>query len=266
MSIGQWLAHATKQLQVAGIATARLDALILLSDTLVQDKNWLLAHADEQLDPQAQQLLNALLLRRQQREPLAYIRGKQAFFGHTFSVTPDVLIPRPETETLLELLLAIPDLPGKTLIDVGTGSGCIAISAKQSAPRLHCIGLDISPSALRIARQNATQLGANVDFKESDLLQNYCGPADIIAANLPYVDSSWHRSPETNYEPLQALFAGDSGLALIKQLFLQATALQTSGDRLFLEADPRQHQTILGAAQAYQLEETQGFILQLRRL
>ena len=209
-----------------------------------------------------------LLRQRLQHIPLAYLLGHKEFYGRTFAVTPDVLIPRPETETLIDIAreLTLPDAP--TVCDVGTGSGCIAITLALELPQSVLYATDISPAALDIARHSATALSANVTFVHSNLLDAFHNPAkiqnlqskirfDLIVANLPYVDPSWQRSPETDHEPSLALFAEDNGLALISQLIAQAPACLTKNGRLLLEADPEQHDMIVRQARQHGFRELQ---------
>ena len=260
----QWLEQATATLRRAGIPSARLDAQLLLAEVLGKEKTWLLAHPEHSLTQPELIKLSRYLERRSNREPLAYIRGYTEFYGRKFTVSPDVLIPRPETETIVETLHRLPP-PGK-LVDVGTGSGCIAITAKLEFPELEVFGVDINPEALAVARQNATQLRAAVEFKIGDLLDGFPFTVDVITANLPYVDEQWTRSPETAFEPDGALFAGQGGLELIKELLTQIPSCLKPGGYVLLEADPRQHTQLqeLGKAAGLTPVATEGFICTLR--
>lgn len=268
MTIQKWLIDATTTLVEAGVPSARLDALILLSDELGQTKAQLLAHDDETLSQEQFDSLEMKLQRRTAREPMAYIRGHQEFYGRDFVVTPNVLIPRPETETLIELLetLDVEQLP--TLADIGTGSGTIAITAKLEHPDWHVIATDVSEDALAVARDNAARLEADIAFTQGSLLHALSEPVDIIAANLPYVDRAWERfSPETDYEPALALFADNSGLQLIYDLLDQSSDLLNENGHILLEADPEQHDAILSYAKTKSLRhvQTEGYIVVLSR-
>lgn len=268
MTIQRWLIDATHTLVEAGIPSARLDALILLSDELGQTKAQLLAHDDESLTQEQFDNLEMKLQRRTAREPMAYIRGRQEFYGRDFLVTPDVLIPRPETEMLIELLetLDVEQLP--TLADIGTGSGAIAITAKCEHPDWQIIATDVSEEALSVARRNASQLNADITFLNGPLLEPLTEPVDIIAANLPYVDQAWERfSPETGYEPALALFADNSGLQLIYDLLDRAPDALNEGGFILLEADPEQHDAIVSYARTKSLRHvsTEGYIVVLGR-
>lgn len=267
-TVDTFLRQATDELRGAGIASARLDALVLLADVLQRDKAWLIAHGDENVPPELIDNLWSQVNRRKTREPLSYIRGKQEFFGRAFTVNPSVLIPRPETETLIELLLAL-ELPREgSLVDVGTGSGVIAITAKCERPDLHVYGLDVSEEALSVARTNAANLHADIALIQSNLLQNAPStPAFAIVANLPYVDINWQRSPETNFEPEVALFAEDGGKALILELIEQSTTHLRKGGYLLLEADPVQHEsiTLFAGHRGFSLHASQDYALVFTR-
>jgi release factor glutamine methyltransferase len=251
MDVATFLQLATAKLTTAGINTARLDALVLLSGIFGRDKAWVLAHDDETLTPAQESTLLTSLDRRAKREPLSYIRGFQEFYGHQFKVTPDVLIPRPDTEALVELLLGLPLQNNACIIDVGTGSGAIAVSIKLARPSFDVYATDISPAALAVARDNAQLLGAEITLEQSNLLSQMSTlRPNCIVSNLPYVDETWKRSAETNYEPGLALFAQDKGLELIKRLITQSKQALGTESFLLLEADPRQLGSIRSFAAA----------------
>ena len=211
-------------------------------------------------------------------KPLAYKRGWQNFYGRDFIVTPDVLIPRPETEQLIDIVLNLAGksyLPGvkatprilprtPKILDVGTGSGCIAITLQLELPKASVVGVDISEKALRIAQKNATKFGVSPHlFIISNLLQNVKFTPDLIVANLPYVDKTWDwLDMETlKYEPNEALYATEHGLKLIYKILNEAHKLGVV--RIILEADPCQHDEIVkyAAKNSYALHEKRGFIL-----
>lgn len=199
------------------------------------------------------------------------------FYGRDFVVTPDVLIPRPETEMMVDAVLnlcgkaylpgvkpSMPKLPQDCrILDVGTGSGCVAITLALELPRAKVTACDISEKALKVAQENVSQLGIKVGFLQSDLLDKVIGDFDIVVANLPYVDANWAWIDKEALvkEPAIALYAEDEGLALIKKLINQAAERKTP--YLILEADPCQHKQIVKYAgtHGYQLLETRGFIL-----
>ena len=258
MVIRIWLRDAAEQLADVGIASALLDAEIILAHTLRKSRTWLHAHDDEAISPRELEIANARLDLRLDRTPVAYIVGHKWFYGRLFKVSPATLIPRPESEVLIELLNTYITQDMKTLIDVGTGSGCLGITAKLDHPHLTVTLTDISRHAFTIAESNAEALGADVAVIRSDLLASTPHTTDIIIANLPYVDRSWERSPETNYEPELALFADKNGVALIFELIAQAVPRLRSNGLLILEADPYQHARIVAFAIAGGLVHVAG--------
>lgn len=268
MNISAWLMQATKRLKAIGITSARLDAELLLAETLRRPRTYLHAHLDEPIDPRRYDIAEARLDLRLDRVPLAYIVGYKEFYGRRFSVTPQVLIPRPESEAMIELLLELSgsDVTPKTLLDVGTGSGCLGITAKLERPLLRVILSDTSNRALAVAAKNADMLGAEVTLQTQSLLSGQLEPLDYMLANLPYVDRSWQQSPELQHEPGQALYASDQGLALIKKLLEQAPRHLTPDGYLLLEADQRQHSTLIthAARQGLAHVTTRGLIVALR--
>ena len=239
MTIETALNLATDRLHIANSTSARLDAEILLAFTLRVDRTWLHAHNNQELHAEEQTLFEDLITQRTQHYPIAYIVGQREFYGREFTVTPDVLIPRPETEALIEFVLN-GDFFNPTILDVGTGSGAIAITLAAEMPNAIVTASDISPVALEVARKNAVALDANVAFVQSDLLTNIPGQYTIIVANLPYVDHTWPVSPDTIFEPELALFAADHGLALIKRLIVEAKDHLLKNGVLLLELDTRQ--------------------------
>jgi release factor glutamine methyltransferase len=207
----------------------------------------------------------------------AYQDGYQDFYGRDFIVTPDVLIPRPETEQIIDVVLNLagkPYLPGvkpsqrvlpknPKIVDVGTGSGCIAITIKKELPEAEVTAVDVSKPAIKIAQKNAKKLGAPTSIIISNLLEKVKFTPNLVVANLPYVDKNWDWLDRTalNQEPEIALFADDEGLSLIKKLIDQAA--EKGVKYLVLEADPCQHAKIKQYAKLknYQLLEIRGFIL-----
>jgi len=267
-TIKTWLADATDKLSEADISSARLDAHLLLQDVLGKDAMWLRAHDDSKITPRHLEELNDYIERRQNREPLAYIRGFVEFYGRKYIVSPETLIPRPETETLVQKAVELPLQPSSRAIDVGTGSGCIGISIKLARPDILMLQSDISERALEIAERNASRLGAHSTFILSDLLTGYTGDKfDLIVANLPYVDAAWETSPEVDAEPSLAIYAQDGGLQLIKELLDQAPAHLQRGGYVLLEADPRQFDAIWSYAQkgGYAVLGTDGYTISLQR-
>lgn len=269
MIIDEWLREASADLKKADIPSARLDAELILAHTIRQTRTFLHAHGSDELSPRQEDIANARIELRIEHTPVAYIVGHKEFYGRKFKTTPAALIPRPESEAFIELLADIipknlPLIPTKIhLIDVGTGTGCLGITAKLEWPELDVTLIDTSRHALNLAEENAKLLGAEVTARRGDLLRGYVGDADIIIANLPYVDRSWDVSPDTGAEPDEALYASDSGLSLIKQLVGQATLVLPVGGHILLEADVRQHAAILAYAKTYGFRQdaSSGLIL-----
>lgn len=270
-AINGWLRAAAAEMSALGIDSARLDAEIILAHTLRKPRTFLHAHGDEPLSLREYEVANARLQLRLDRVPIAYIIGHKEFYGRSFRVTTATLIPRPESEVMIELLDELLKQPGslayKTLVDVGTGSGCLGITAKLEHPDLSVTLLDVSNYALKIAEQNAKSLSADVTILRSDLLKQYVLQADIILANLPYVDASWEVSPETRHEPSLALFADKNGRDLIEKLIPQAASHQPAHGLLLIEADPWQHSALISVAGDYGYShlQTREYIIALMK-
>lgn len=223
------LRAAIARLDAAGVDAPASTARQLLSVATSRPREWLLAHDDETLPEAQARALETLLARVAAREPLAYVLGERGFHGLTLKIDPRALIPRPETEMLVDLALAaVRALPaGAAVIDVGTGSGAAAIAIALGAPTARVIACDVSADALSLARENAERLGARVSFVESDLLSNVPDPAPIVVANLPYVtrEEIDMLPPEIQaHEPRVALDGGTDGLDLVRRLLAQLSA------------------------------------------
>ncbi len=193
--------------------------------------------------------------RRAAREPLAYITGRQEFFGLDLAVTPAVLVPRPETEHLVEAVLDSLRESRQRVVDVGTGSGAIALALKSERPSWDVVGVDWSPEALAVASQNAWRLSLPVTWTRSDLLDSVGGRFHAIVANLPYIDPDWssQAEPELRFEPQGALYAPDHGLALMRRLIQEAGERLEAEGQIFLECGFNQ-----GAALSRELDRA-GF-------
>lgn len=253
-TIKNWLNLSYDVLKKANISSYKLDAEILLAEILNKDRTYLIAHHDQYLSKKEYKNANKLIIRRQKRIPIAYLIGKKEFYKRDFFVTKDTLIPRPESEDIIDLLIKWTNKnQALRLIDVGTGSGCLGICAKLELPRLQVTLSDISKKALKIAKKNTKNNNLNLTIINSNILDNIKHENDIILANLPYVNSEWERSPETEYEPKTALFAKDNGLFLIKKLITQTPKKLKVDGLLFIESDPVQHQSITEFAKEYSL-------------
>lgn len=236
-----------RRLAAAGVASPAAEALVLLEAATGVDRLVLLTQPDRPLDDAARLRLAELLHRRLAREPLQHVIGFAPFYGLELAVSPAVLVPRPETERLVELVLeALADRPPGLVLDVGTGSGAIALALKAERDDLEVWGSDVSAEALSVARENARRLGLDVTLRRSDLLAD----ADVAAAaarcaalvsNPPYLPLSdrEHLPPEVRADPQLALFAGTDGLDVARRLVAQAERLMPLGALLALELDPR---------------------------
>ena len=274
-AISDWLKQATHRLKYADIPSPRLDAELILAHTLRRNRTYLHAHIDQELTPRELEIAEARLALRMDRVPVAYIIGHKEFYGRLFHVTTATLIPRPESETMIDILKElVKNTPPRLLdsvplrlIDVGTGSGCLGISAKLELPELNVTLADVSKHALAVATKNSRLLQADVTILQSNLLTSYPFQPDFILANLPYVDRGWEVSPELKHEPELALFASEGGLHLIKKLIQQADAQLAHGGHLLIEADTSQLDAISQYGAVYGLVETmrRGFIICLKR-
>jgi release factor glutamine methyltransferase len=225
------LDSAVVALSAAGVDTPRLDAEVLLAHALGVDRTRLVVDRDLRVGGGAVRAFQDAVRRRSvRREPVAYITGVKGFRHIDLHVDARVLIPRPETETLVEAALDLPR--GARVVDVGTGSGAVALALKDERPDLDVVATDASADALDVARANAARLGLDVTFVEADLLDGEgdgdgagVGAVDAVIANPPYVEDSATLQPEiARHEPPGALFAGADGLAVIRRLVAQAAA------------------------------------------
>lgn len=293
---------ATQRLAAANCDTPQLDAAVLLAHTLKKDKSWLYLYPHAHLEQSQLDTFFALIARREAREPVAYITGQKAFFALEFVVNPHVLIPRPETELLVETALELArnnngqspfqmsqkapgaggypplspsvsgsteTLPNENLIvdnhnkhllvaDVGTGSGCIAVSLAKHLPQAKIYAIDISVPALQVARQNGLRHGVSsqITFLAGNLLAPVAGPVDLIVSNPPYVGQpalAWPGTmPEVRrYEPRLALNGGPDGLVAIKKLLSQARAKLKPGGSLLVEIGAGQGEAVTQLAKTH---------------
>jgi len=251
------LHRAAAALAAAGSEEASLEAELLLAHALGTDRTHLYQRLPDDLLPDAATAFEALLRRRLSHEPVPYITGRKEFYGLEFEVTPAAIIPRPETETLIELVLGFAErgLTAPRIADVGVGCGAIAVTLAVSLPRAEIIAVDISAEALALARRNAERHGvaARIDFREGDLLAPLAVQVDVIAANLPYVRSGDFEAgpPEIReHEPRLGLDGGPDGLRLIERLLRDAPACMEPGGALFAEIGEEQGEAALSLAGA----------------
>ncbi len=253
MTINSWLHDAAETIAEADIPSARLDAEIILAHTLRKSRTYLHAHGKEQISERVREIADARLRVRCDRVPIAYIIGHKEFYGRLFTVTPSVLIPRPESEAIITALNKHLPNNARQLVDIGTGSGCLGITAKLEHPNLDVTLSDTSRHALNVAEKNTQNLAADAYIVQSDLFSNLPLRYDVVLANLPYVDVEWERSPETDAEPAEALFAQNGGLAIIAAFINQLPDHTRPGSIVCIEADPMQHEAIIKQA------DNQGF-------
>jgi release factor glutamine methyltransferase len=237
------LADARARLEAAGIspADAAFDAEMLVRHALGWDRAALLARSREPEPPDFPARLDVLIGRRIEREPVAQIVGVREFWGRDFEVTREVLVPRPETEIVIEEALQFArEQPCRTVVDVGTGSGCLAVTIACELPDVRLVATDLSQAALDVAARNARRHGVEhrIRLACADVLDAVDEPVDLIVSNPPYVPSgdAHGMQPEVvRYEPHLALFAGPTGLEVIRRLFVQAADLLASDGRLVVE-------------------------------
>lgn len=283
MTTKQLLQQATEML-LPYSPTPLLDASVLLAYCLQKDKTWLVTHEDDEVNMQITKQCMTYINRRQEGEPVAYIVGYKEFYGHNFMVSPEVLVPRPESESFLVLLnelmrrrnsdmdekqqtmtnIATKGLNSRTgfihsILDMGTGSGCLAISTKLAHPSLHVFASDVSTKALAVAAKNSLALHAPVTFKKQSLLTGDKEWYDAILANLPYVPTTIN-NPSTAHEPKQALFSGLDGLDHYRRLFKQLALKHIR--YVMTESLVFQHAAVSKLAQTagYTIKTTEGLV------
>ena len=216
-SVRDALDSALIALRAAGVSTPRLDAEVLLAAAMGVDRAVLIADPGRGVEPDAARVFQDYARRRVQREPVAYILGRKGFRRLELEVDSRVLVPRPETEHVVEAALDLP--AGARVVDVGTGSGAIALALADERPDLDVVATDVSADALAVARANAERLGVAVEFVEADLLDGVRGPIDAVVSNPPYVREGERLPPEiTRYEPAVALYGGPEGLDVYGRL------------------------------------------------
>ncbi|MDQ6858970.1 MAG: peptide chain release factor N(5)-glutamine methyltransferase [Chloroflexota bacterium] len=246
---GEARARAADALRRAGAPTPALDADILLAHVLDVPKEDLVAHPEVQLPPGGAARFEMLVAKRAEGVPVAYLRGFKEFYGLRFAVDPRVLVPRPETEVLVDAVRAHAAERELTVVDVGTGSGAIAVALAVTAPRLRVIATDVSTAALAVARANAVAHGAHVDFRQGDLLAPVTERVDVVAANLPYLrddvlEELVGERTSLAFEPRIATAAGPDGLALVRHAIADLPRVLAPDGAAFFECDPPQAEPV----------------------
>jgi len=264
MKIHQTLNQAVQLLINKGITSANLDAEILLAYVLKTSREIIIAHPEKQLTKQQIKKFQSLILRRSHYEPIAYLVGYKFFYGLKIKVSPQVLIPRLETEQLVDLVRSYLEENNFnhqviTILDIGTGSGAISLALKKYLPLYKIYGLELSAEAIKLAKNNSQNLHLKIIFKKSNLLSDFTGDLKntIIVANLPYLDKNQLKDlpPEIKkglyYEPATALFAGRHGLACYQQLFNQISSHQNHPQAIFIEINNIFWQDFLALSKKY---------------
>jgi release factor glutamine methyltransferase len=256
LSIADALREAAEVLRTSGVAEARREAGSLLSHAVARDRTFLITHADEGLTAEQLRSFRSTVGRRAAGEPLQYITGAQEFYGLDFEVNENVLIPRPETELLVETALELLKGADSPLVcDVGTGSGCIAVSLVHARRDARAFALDVSPAALEVAARNAARNGVadRINFLVSDCFDALASAEhegarfDLIASNPPYVaekDLEGLQREVRDHEPRVALTPGGDGLSVIRRLVSEAPRYLKEGGRLLMEIGFDQHERV----------------------
>lgn len=238
-TIGQALQDARERLKPVSTSVS-LDVQLLLAEVLGCNRAHVIAHPEKPLTSEQAAQYEQWVTRREQGEPIAYILGRRAFYDREFIVTPDVLIPRPETELLLEMALAfVRSRDGAAAVDVGTGSGALAVTLAANAPDVTVYAVDLSEKALAVAQENARQQQTTIHFMQGDLLQPLIDAGlhvDLVMANLPYIATEELQGLEVaRHEPNMALDGGADGLDLIRRLLAQVPLVCKAGACILLE-------------------------------
>ena len=256
MTLHQRIGAARRQLEAAGIAAgaAGLDAEVLARHVLGWDRAQLLSHNRDAAPAGFDERYQPLVDRRSRREPVALITGSREFWSRDFAVTPDTLVPRPDTELIVEEALRILPDRASTVIDVGTGSGCLAVTLAAERPHAMVVATDISREALLVARANARrhQVGDRVHFVRTDLGSGLRMQADLIVSNPPYVpyrDAGSLPIDVSDYEPAMALFGGPDGLTVIERLLATLTPLLAPHAAFIVEFGYGQEDQVRAAAE-----------------
>ncbi len=270
-TIREVLEWATQDFAARGIESPRLDAELLVAKALNMDRVGLYLDLNRPLVDDERCAIRPLVARRREREPVAYILGHRDFYGRRFKVTPDVLIPRPDTETLVEhALKCIPEDAGCRVLDVGTGSGAIAVTIAAERPLARVTATDISDAALKVASQNAETLAvaSRIRFERADLL---CGDEryDIIVSNPPYIAQAEIAGlqPEVReHEPLSALEAGEDGLDVVRALLAAGVTATDAGAQMLIEVGIGQAPSVVALASEHSEWESVAVHLDLNRI
>lgn len=262
MQIIAWLKEATTLLEKES-GTAQLDAEVMLARVLNVDRSWLHAHPEFEIPKDNLELLTGYVKRRAQHEPLAYILESTEFYGRNFYITNGVLVPRSESETMIDICTKYYVDKKKDeffLVDVGTGSGALVITAVLETNIKYALAIDIDVKCLDVAKKNIDKYNLNIELENSDLLdclmnKNVKNKSLLILANLPYVPEKYSINSEARNEPSHAIFGGQDGLDLYRKLFNQLDDTKAGSIAIFTESLPFQH------AELSSIAEKHGFTL-----
>lgn len=261
MKVGSWLKRAKQRIPALD---AELMVLMAFRERWPKgsDRSYIVAHDEEEITPRQLVMLTDMLVRRVKKEPMAYILGEKEFYGRTFWVTPEVLIPRPETESLIELIKTLKLPKQARFLEIGTGSGCVAITLALEFPQAGVVATDISERALDIAEQNDIIHEGRVEFLQADLIRGIINQDeefaaadlhfDVVVANLPYVNPEWAwlDGEILDYEPKTALYVrGENGLGLYRRFFSEIGLVKAR--YVVVEADPCQHSELVALAEEF---------------
>jgi release factor glutamine methyltransferase len=238
--------------------TPQLDSYLLVGEVLARSRAWLIAHAEEPVCTVDQARIQTLLARRHSGEPVAYLRGVQPFWQRDFCVTRDTLIPRPETELLMEITLDRFDRKPRQVVDLGTGSGALAVSLAAERPDWQILGTDISASTLAVAQKNAGTL-RNVSFLQSSWFTDIEGQFDLILSNPPYVRNTDPHLEALKFEPVRALTGGDDGLDCIRQIVENCHGHLAPGGHILFEHGYDQQESVVRLLENSGFTEVTGF-------
>ncbi len=277
MNIHQWIVDSQARLESAGISSARLDAFLMLEDTLSTSREKLLAEPEQELSSKQQKQLAKLLKLRLKHVPIAYMRGYSEFYGYNFVVSPAVLVPRPESETLIDqcklIIRRLQDYHEKyyhhsqtnkniSIADVGSGSGALGISLKLECPECEIDLLESDLSALKMSKINVDKFTLNISIIKSDLLKGSEKNYEILICNLPYVPDDYILNKAAEWEPKIALYGGQDGLDLYRKLFVQINKRSFKPLFILTESLPSQHSKLIKIASKanYSLDVIDDFI------
>ena len=251
-TLREFLRDSRRRLAEAGTLEPRLESEVVLTDVLGIPRHRLYAYQDDTIPDEAAETLEKAVQRRLRREPLAYILGHREFYGVDLTVGPGVMVPRPETEMLIERAMLVcmerMERAGLVVADVGTGSGGIAVNLAMHLPGVRLYATDISADALEVARVNVDKfgLGQRITLLKGDLLEPLPGRVDVIVANLPYIPSARLKGlqPELAWEPRTALDGGADGMVMLRRLMGQAAGKLALDGVMLLEIDPGQGESL----------------------